>query len=49
MRCVCWGVGDVTAKKVQGFFWGNDNVLQLNVAMVAHLCKYTKKHGIVNC
>lgn len=27
-------------------FWGDENVLKL-VAMVAHLCEYTQKHGIV--
>ena len=36
-----WGV---TSNEHRISFWGDENVLKLNVVMVARLCKYTKNH-----
>jgi len=33
---------EMTATKYRVSFWSDENVLEITVVMVAHLCKYTK-------
>ena len=49
----CWGWAagrkwGVTASEYRFSFWGNENVLKLNLVMVVQLCEYTKNHCIVH-